>query len=308
MGLAWLWAEGTMAVNLHRLRVYCVVVEELSISRAAERLEVTQPVVSRLVAGLERYYGTNLLLRRGRQVVPTDAGVTVYRYACDVLQATRETDRLVRELAAGYAGQVAVAVTTAIGSYTFPAVWQRFLLAHPRTQLVLNLVHSQRVLMEVQDRSVDLGLALLATVPQNVVAHPLGTLRMALVAAPGHPLAGRTIGPDGLVGQTLLWTNGANWAHPLEAWGIAGRCKIVQFGDTETVKRGVEVGLGLARLPQVAVERELAAGTLARVVIAGQELPADLLLLQGRTPPRSPVVNAFAEYLLRQADELRGRL
>jgi DNA-binding transcriptional LysR family regulator len=295
-----------MSINLHRLHVYCVVVEQQSIKRAAELLEVTQPVVSRLVAEVGRHYAADLLVRQGRGVVPTSAGMTVYRYARDVLKATQETDRVVSELVSGERGQVAVAVTTAIG-YVFPAVWRRFLLSHPSTQLLLHLVDSPRVLMEVQDGSVDLGLAILAAVPHEVVAHRLGALQMVLVAEPGHPLAGRTITPDLLAGETLLWTNGANIAATLEAYGLHGRCHHVRFGDAETVKRGVELGLGLARLLEAAVERELAAGTLSRVVVTGQEPPADLLLLQRSTPARPPVVNAFAEYLVGQAHELCGR-
>src|SRR5262245_3907727 len=295
-----------MSINLHRLHVYCVVVEQQSIKRAAELLEVTQPVVRRLVAEVGRHYAADLLVRQGRGVVPTSAGTTIYRYARDVLKTTQETDRVVRELVSGERGQVAVAVTTAIG-YVFPAVWQRFLLAHPSTQLVLHLVDSPRVLMEVQDGSVDLGLAILAAVPHDVVARRLGALNMVLVAEPGHPLAGRTITPDQLAGETLLWTNGANIAVTLEAYGLEGRSHHVRFGDAETVKRGVELGLGLARLLEAAVARELAAGTLARVVVTGQEPPADLLLLQRRVPARTPVVNAFAEHLVGQADELCGR-
>lgn len=295
-----------MAINNYRLEVFCIVVELQSISRAAERLSVTQPVVSRLMAELERHYGTALLVRQGRQVVPTDAGVTVYRYARDLLHATQETDRLVRELGAGDGGQVAVAVTTAIGSYSFPAVWHCFLQTHPRTQLVLNLVDSQRVVEQVQDGIVDLGLALPAALPHGVVARSLGPVEMVFIAAPGHHLADRAVAAEELAGEPLLWTNGAILAPTLDAYGLTGRCPIIRFGDTETVKRGVELGLGLARLPAVAVERELAAGTLARVR-AGSEAALELLLVQRKAPLRSPVVNAFLEYLTRQGDQLCGR-
>src|SRR5262245_30674891 len=164
-----------MSINLHRLHVYCVVVEQQSIKRAAELLEVTQPVVRRLVAEVGRHYAADLLVRQGRGVVPTSAGMTVYRYARDVLKATQETDRVVSELVSGERGQVAVAVTTAIG-YVFPAVWRRFLLSHPSTQLLLHLVDSPRVLMEVQDGSVELGLEILADVPQVVTALTLSRL------------------------------------------------------------------------------------------------------------------------------------
>jgi DNA-binding transcriptional LysR family regulator len=201
---------------------------------------------------------------------------------------------------------VAAAVTTAIG-YVFPAVWQSFLRPHPGTQLLLHLVDSPRVLMEVQDGSVDLGLAILAAVPQEVIARRLGALQMVLVAEPSHPLAGRTITPDRLAGETLLWTNGANVEATLEAYGLHGRCQHVRFGDAETVKRGVELGLGLARVLEAAVERELATGTLARVTVTAPQPPADLLLLQRRASARPSVVSAFAEHLVGQADALCGR-
>jgi DNA-binding transcriptional LysR family regulator len=300
-----------MSINLHRLQAFCAVVDQQSISRAAERLVVTQPVVSRLVAGLEHHYGAPLLVRRGRRVVPTEAGLTVYRYARGVLQATEATEQLVRELLAGDGGLIAVGVATAICSYTFPPVWRRFARNHPRTQLVLRLGDSRHVLEETLDGTVDLGLALPGSVPADLVAHPLGPVEVLLVAAAEHPLAGRTIDPQELVGQTLLCTNSTpsyeNLVQNLVASGVSGGYNVVHFGDTETVKRGVEAGLGLAQLARAAVARELAAGTVAPVILAGQPLLPELLLVQRKDPPRSTVVSAFSQFLRTQADALCGR-
>ena len=201
-------------------------------------------------------------MRRGRRVVPTEAGLTVYRYARGVLQATQETEQLVRELVAGDGGLIAVGVATAICSYTFPPVWRGFARDHPRTQLVLRLGDSRRVLEETLDGTVDLGIALPGSVPADLVAHPLGPVEVLLVAAAEHPLAGRTIDPQELVGQTLLCTNSTpsyeNLVQNLVASGVSGGYSVVHFGDTETVKRGVEAGLGLAQLARAAVARELA--------------------------------------------------
>jgi DNA-binding transcriptional LysR family regulator len=300
-----------MPINLHRLDAFCAVVDQQSISRAADRLVVTQPVVSRLVAELERHFGTRLLVRRGRRVVPTEAGLTVYRYARGVLQSTRETEQLVRELLDGDGGLIAIAVATAICSYTFPPVWRRFAVDHPRTQLVLHLGDSHRVLEETLDGTVDLGLALPGTVPGDLAAQPLGPVEVLLVASATHPLAGRTIEPEEMVGQTFLCTNSTpsyeNLTQNLAAAGVSGGYSVAHFGDTETVKRGVEAGLGLAQLARAAVARELAAGTVAPVSLDGQRLPPELFLVQRKEPPRSTVVGAFAQFLVGQADALCGR-
>ncbi len=300
-----------MSINLHRLQAFCAVVDEQSITRAAERLVVTQPVVSRLVAELERHYQTRLLMRRGRRVVPTEAGMTVYRYARTVLQATQETERLVRELLDGDGGLIAVGVATAICSYTFPPVWRRFAVTHPRTQLVLRLADSRRVVEETLDGTIDVGLAMPGTVPADVVAHPLGPVEVLLVAGPDHPLAGRAIAPRDLVGQTFLCTNSApsyeNLVQNLAASGVPGGYSVVRFGDTETVKRGVEAGLGLAQLTRAAVARELAAGTIVPVLLEGRRVLPQLFLIQRKEPPRSAVVQAFVQSLLGEADTLCGR-
>jgi DNA-binding transcriptional LysR family regulator len=300
-----------MSISLYRLQAFCAVVDHQSISRAAERLLVTQPVVSRLIAELERHYGTRLLLRRGRRVVPTDAGLTVYRYARDVLEATAETDRLVRELLDGDGGILAVAVTTALGSYTFPPVWRQFALAHSRTRLVLRLEDSRRVVEDVLEGSIDVGLAMPGDVPEEIQALPLGPVEVLLVAGADHPLAGRTIAPGDLAGQTILCTNSApsyeNLARNLAARGVTGGYDLVHFGDTETVKRGVEVGMGLAQLARAAIVRELAAGILVPVTLTGEPRLPELLLVQRKDPPRSTVVHAFVQFLLGQADALCGR-
>jgi DNA-binding transcriptional LysR family regulator len=300
-----------VSISIYRLQAFCVVVDQQSISRAAERLVVTQPVVSRLVAELERHYGTRLLARRGRRVLPTDAGLLVYRYGRDVLQATESTGRLVAELVDGNYGVLTVAVTTAIGSYTFPAVWQRFWQSHPRTQLILKLADSQRVLEDTRDGSADLGLAITPAVLPDVGAEPLGSVELVLVAAAGHPLTGRTIRPAELVGQTMLCTNGTsnynNLIRALEAWGIADGCRTVRFGDTETVKRGVEIGMGLAQLARVSVASELAAGTLATVNLDGQVLQRELLLVERKDSSGSTAAAAFARFLRSHAVALLRR-
>ncbi|HEY7062767.1 MAG TPA: LysR family transcriptional regulator [Chloroflexota bacterium] len=187
-----------MPVSLYRLQVLREVVDQRSFSRAAERLVVTQPVVSRLIAELERHYGVRLFVRRGRRVEPTDAGLVLYRYAREMLQATEATERLLAELADADRGVVTVEVTTAIGSYTFPTVWQRFRSAHPRTQLVLRLADSQRVLEDTRDGDADLGLALTADIVPDLAVETLGTIEIILIAASGHPLANRAISPRDL--------------------------------------------------------------------------------------------------------------
>jgi LysR family transcriptional regulator, transcriptional activator of the cysJI operon len=294
-----------MSVTLYRLQAFCVVVDHQSIRRAAERLLVTQPVVTRLVGELERHYGAQLLVRGRRSVAPTEAGLAVYRYARDVLQASEDTERLVAALVHGDSGVLTIGVTTAIGSYSFPSAWRSFWHAHPHTELVLRLGDSQRILEDARDGLIDLGLIIsladAVDTPPAVVVESLGAIETVLVAPAGHPLAARPFDPHELVGQTILCPNGASsyriWEQTLEAWGISRGCKIVRFGDTETVKRGVEVGLGLGHFSRLSVGRELDAGALTELRVQGPQLQRELRLVQRENRPGAPLVAAFVEFL-----------
>jgi DNA-binding transcriptional LysR family regulator len=290
-----------VAVNFYRLQVFCTVVEHQSISRAAEQLVVTQPVISRLVAELEQHYGTRLLLRSGRRVVPTDAGVVVYRYAKDILQSTSDTERVIADLVDGHSGFVTLGVSTAIANSTFPLLWKQFSQAHPRVEPILKALDSQRVLEDARVGSIDLGLALSPRVPDDLIAEPLGTVGLSLVAPAGHPLGEQRLRPRDLLGQTFLSTTGVSTYETLQSafaeWGIPSGCAVVRFGDTETVKRGVELGLGIALVVRISVARELASGTLVELRLAGHAIEREILMVQRRGGFRSAAAVACTQFL-----------
>ena len=95
-------------VNLHKLRVFCEVVERQSLSLAAQHLIVTPPVVSAHIRDLELFFGAKLLQQQGRRMLLTETGELVYRYALEVLRATEETATGVLALKSGESGRVVV--------------------------------------------------------------------------------------------------------------------------------------------------------------------------------------------------------
>src|SRR6185503_20623359 len=82
-------------VNLRHLEVFCTVVRCESFSAAAEQLIMTQPAVSMQVQAVERHFGVQLLERRNRRTVPTEAGTIVYEWARETLKTEGETRKLI---------------------------------------------------------------------------------------------------------------------------------------------------------------------------------------------------------------------
>src|SRR5881398_3822046 len=90
-------------MDTRQLAAFCEVVERESFSQAAARLGVTQPAVSQQVRALEKRVGTQLLDRSGRRVVPTEAGLRLYRGAQKLLALE---EQLLEEVAGGEEGEL----------------------------------------------------------------------------------------------------------------------------------------------------------------------------------------------------------
>ena len=125
-------------IELRRLRAFVAVAEERHITRAAERLGMAQPPLTRLIRSLERTW-TLLLRRLPRGVTPTEAGLALLEEARIVLARAAEIDDTVRQTARGEQGRLAVGFTSSAALHPFvPAVLRAFRTARPGVRMELD--------------------------------------------------------------------------------------------------------------------------------------------------------------------------
>ena len=126
-------------IELRRLQAFVAVVEEGHITRAAERLGMAQPPLSRMVHGLERELGTLLLRRLARGVEPTTAGIALLEEARSVLARAAQIDNTVRRTARGEQGRLAIGFTPSAALHPFvPEALRIFAAARPGVRLELD--------------------------------------------------------------------------------------------------------------------------------------------------------------------------
>lgn len=125
-------------IELRRLAAFVAVAEEGHITRAADRLGMAQPPLSRLIAGLERELGTLLLRRLPRGVAPTAAGLALLEQARAVLASAAAIPDSVRRSARGETGRLAVGFTSSAALHPFvPAVLRAFRVERPSVRMEL---------------------------------------------------------------------------------------------------------------------------------------------------------------------------
>ncbi|MFI6011821.1 LysR family transcriptional regulator [Streptomyces sp. NPDC051243] len=183
----------TVDVHVRDLRYFVTVAEELHFTRAAERLYVSQPALSKQIRALERQLGVELFRRDPRGVALTEAGTALLPCARRVLDAWAEGAAAVEAARAAARGTLVVGMSTSPGrGGLLPAIRSRFTAAHPDTALRLRQAGWQDPTAGLADGDADVAFVWLPLPDADRYAWTVVAEEPRLVALPeSHPLAAR---------------------------------------------------------------------------------------------------------------------
>lgn len=179
-------------LDLRKLRYFLMVAEELHFGRAALRLHLAQPPLTRQIAALEVELGFKLFDRTSRTVTLTAQGRSFLPYARDVLEQVALAQMIAGKLAAGTAGQLALGYVSSIAlSDLFSQAIQAFAQRFPDVQLTLVECASASLGAQVADGRLDIGLSRLLPQSDDVQVLSLGEERLVAAVSSDSPLAGQ---------------------------------------------------------------------------------------------------------------------
>lgn len=176
-------------MNLRHLAVFYAVAETGSLSKAAERLYITQPAVSRQLKSLEDALGLVLLDREPRGVRLTEAGQVLADYAGRIFALSARARASMEEISSLKSGRLSLGASTTIGNYLLPPVLAHFRAMHPDMDIRLEIGNTdaiQRLLLE--DR-IDFGFSEGFVEHQELESRIFAHDELAIIAPADHPLA-----------------------------------------------------------------------------------------------------------------------
>ena len=276
-------------ISLHKLEVFCRVVDRGGVRLAAEDLYVSQPVVSAHLRSLEERLGIKLFRREGRGMELTEAGREVLVWASEVLRGRTELDRSLRDISRGAAGRAIIGASMSVGNYVLPRLLVDFRRRHPHASISLNQSGVEIALERTLAGQYD--FALLATDAvldaNSFEAELIMQPRFCLVAAPDDDRVGDTASVGELTALPFVCPPAGmairrSQDSALAAVGLVDRRVEIEMGSAESMKVAVQGGLGVALLWHESVRRELDEGTLREVRIDGHVLRDKLYLVQRR--------------------------
>jgi DNA-binding transcriptional LysR family regulator len=297
-------------VNLHRLRLFCLVVEHQTFTAAADLLMVKQASVHLQVRQLERELGSQLLVRSGRQMIPTEAGEEVYRAARRMLADAEQLQATLSDLRVIRANHLTVGVTSA-SSYLLVPVLNRFREARPQVKIALMVEHGQSVADAVLKGEVDFGVVVPPVASERLVVRSLCERRYVLVARPDHPLAQRGWADPADLERESLVGGGVTHRRLIERAladvGISSVRVDWEVDRLDTHKQVLLSGGAISFLFEHTIQAELASGLLTEIPLRGVSTSAVLFVLVSR--PRRSISALVADAISFVLDEfaVQGR-
>jgi DNA-binding transcriptional LysR family regulator len=248
-------------VQLHQLRYVLAVAEEESFTRAAARLHLAQPSLSRQIRLLERELGVLLFERRPGQALVSvtadgDALLPFIRRILADVEATGAEARALRGMAHG---RLSIGATPSLITQVLAPALVAFHATHPGIELLVVEAGSRQLVPRLASGEVDLALVVLPVIDPLVATTPLFDDPLVLAVAPGHPLAGRRrVRVRDLHGLPLvMFREGYDLRSvTLAACAAAGAEPhlVSQGGEMDGVLAFVAAGLGAAVVPAIALQ------------------------------------------------------
>lgn len=262
-------------MHIETLKVFCDLVDLESFSLAAERNFITQSAVSQQIRTLEDKFKRRLLERvRGRREVKlTPAGDVFYKESKKVLAAYDEMQESLRGIVGKIGGTVKVATVYSVGLHELPVKVREFMTKFPSAKIDLEYSRTTRVVRDVLSGTVELGVLAFPEPRRGLTIVPMPDNRLVLIAPPDHKFATRKkVKVTDLQGEDfVLFERDVPTRKAMDKIfkenGVEVK-KVAEFDNIETIKRAVEVGFGLAIVPETAVTEAKRAGTLAVVELA----------------------------------------
>lgn len=176
-------------MELRELRAFTAVAEELNFNRAAERLNMTQPPLTRLIRKLEHSLGVELFQRTTRRVVLTAAGERLMKEAIPLLQQADSTARAIRHDVADRSGKLVVGSTALAFMTVLPDVLSRFRSDFPETEVDVRELPTDKLVSDLVSAEIDVAFLLLPQTHDALEIRSLLRKRMRMAVSKSHPLA-----------------------------------------------------------------------------------------------------------------------
>lgn len=293
-------------MHIEMLKIFCDLADSRSFSKTAEKHLLSQSAISQQLAQLELAHKCQLITRKKRPIELTPAGQVFYKGAMEILERYEQLISEVNALQGTTDHRINVAAIFSIGMHTLPDYVKKFMVTYPNVNVHIEYFRADKIYELLLNGEVDIGLVAVPKKDKRLEVYDFEEETMVLVCSPKHPLAKeseidihklqyeRFIAFEREV-PTRIWLDGI-----LSRYNTVVR-PVMEFDNTETIKRAVEINAGVSILPEAVVVQEVAGGTLKTVPFSNERFVRPTGILVRKSKIFSQAGRYFLELLRKRA-------
>ena len=291
-------------MDSYQLKIFCMVTQLQSFSKAAKMLHMSQPAVSTHIKNLEEYYQGQLFERTPHGVTLTGAGEVFYNYAQKILELQDQMEQELEKVLQRESNQIIVGASTTIGNVSLPCSIYLFKEEYPEVNIRLDIANSEEVLRRLMAGEVDIGVIEGEIEPKDINAIPVTSDELVLILPPNHPHVGDKMSIEEFIKHPLILREDGSGTRKILSGALERHgCSvndlhvITEMTTIDAIKSAVEAGLGGAVVPRLAVRKEAYLGTLKVLTINDLQMPLTFNIIYPVNKPLSTATKRFIKFL-----------
>ncbi|MDO7597066.1 MAG: LysR family transcriptional regulator [Pseudomonadota bacterium] len=291
-----------MNITIRQLQIFESVAKNLSYTRAAEVLYLSQPAVSMQIKQLESELDMPLFERMGKTLYLTDAGVELLNYARTISQQLIELDDVMTEMRGSQRGRLAIAVASTANYFALKLLGE-FYKRFPGTTISLDVTNRASLLKHLNDNTVD--MVIMGRPPEYMDVNATAFLDnpLVVIAPKGHILEGQKSIPSSVLQQEtfILREHGSGTRIAMEqffeerGYSISS---VMEMNSNEAINQAVEAGLGLGIVSRHTLEWELALDRLVVLDVESFPIMRHWYLVHRSTKRFTALSSAFKQLVI----------
>ncbi len=306
-----------MPVTLRQLEIFNAVVESGQVTKAAQKLFITQSAVSLALSEMENQLGGVLFDRSGRRLVLNDRGRFFLPLSREIVDKLEDLDNLMNEKRGCFAGSLQLVASSTIGNYVLPYLITAFKTMHPNVHFNMLVCNTGAVEKLILDRHADLGFVEGEVSNELITTTPWFKDELVFITR-------MTDMTEQVKREYDVATELKNykWVMREPGSGTAQIFKnklgrhvtdlnvVMELGHTEAIKKAVEAGAGVGCLSSLAVCRAIERKWLQQIFFTGLDMERQLYVVQHKNKAKTRLMSEFIDFcfLLSQCEAGRSCL
>ncbi|MEA2109522.1 MAG: selenium metabolism-associated LysR family transcriptional regulator [Pseudomonadota bacterium] len=300
-------------LETRHLQVFMAIWELHGFSKAAEKINLTQPTVSGHIKTLEAILGTELFNRSTRDVSPTKAAELFHPYARRILNLMSQAEQEMNLFIGREKGTLEIGGSNIPGEYVLPLAVGQFKKGRPIIKITLKIGDTREIVAAVGEGQLELGMVGAVIERPDIIFEACLVDDLLLVTPPDSPLAGKKqVKMAELTNYPFIMRENGSGTRktiekaleqagdPLKAYNLS---IIAEMGSTEAIRQAVKAGVGCSIISRRAVQKDVELGLMSASSLPELNLKRQFYLILPKQRRISPLAEEFRQFMQQNITE-----